>query len=60
MKAEIFVIVKPETNFYEVGQKIQHDVERSIKEIVGMEVEAVNVHIQDVAYAPETTAVKAA
>jgi uncharacterized alkaline shock family protein YloU len=56
VKADIFVVVKPETNFYEVGQKIQHDVERSIKEIVGMEVEAVNVHIQDVAYAPAAPA----
>jgi uncharacterized alkaline shock family protein YloU len=56
VKADIFVVVKSETNFYEVGEKIQHDVERSIKEIVGMEVEAVNVHIQDVAYAPATAA----
>jgi uncharacterized alkaline shock family protein YloU len=60
VKADIFVIVKPETNFYEVGQKIQHDVERSIKEIVGMEVEAVNVHIQDVAYMPDAAPAKAA
>jgi len=60
VKADIFVVVKPETNFYEVGQKIQHEVGRSIKEIVGMDVEAVNVHIQDVAYAPATPAGKPA
>ncbi len=60
VKADIFVIVKPEANFYEVGQKIQHEVERSIKEIVGMDVEAVNVHIQDVAYTPAATQAKPA
>lgn len=52
VKADIFVVVKPETNFFEVGQKIQHEVSRSIQEIVGMEVEAVHVHVQDVEYVP--------
>jgi uncharacterized alkaline shock family protein YloU len=52
VKADIYVVVKPEMNFFEVGQKIQHDVSRSIKEIVGMDVESVNVHVQDVAYEP--------
>lgn len=56
VRADIFVVVKPETNFFEVGQKIQHEVARSIKEIVGMDVDAVNVHVQDVAYAPATEA----
>ena len=49
VKADIFIVVKSDTNFFEVGQKIQHEVARSIKEIVGMDVDAVNVHIQDVA-----------
>jgi uncharacterized alkaline shock family protein YloU len=50
VKADIYIVVKFDTNFFEVGQKIQHEVARSIKEIVGMDVEAVNVHIQEVAY----------
>ena len=33
---------------------------RSIKEIVGMEVKAINVHIQDVAYPPDAAPAKAA
>jgi uncharacterized alkaline shock family protein YloU len=50
VKADIYIVVKSGTNFFEVGQKIQHEVARSIKEIVGMDVEAVNIHIQEVAY----------
>jgi uncharacterized alkaline shock family protein YloU len=50
VKADIYIVVKPDVNFFEVGQKVQHDIARSIKEIVGMDVEAVNVHIQDVDY----------
>ncbi len=51
VKADIYMVVKPDVNFFEVGQKVQHAIARSIKEIVGMDVEAVNVHIQDVDYA---------
>jgi uncharacterized alkaline shock family protein YloU len=52
VKADIYVVARSETNFFELGQKIQYEVSRSIQEIVGMEVEAVNVHVQDVEYAP--------
>ncbi len=51
VKADIYIVVNRDANFFEVGQKVQHDVTRSIKEIVGMDVEAINVHIQDVDYA---------
>lgn len=50
VKADIFIVVKPDVNMFEVSQKIQRDVARSINEIVGMDVESVNVHVQDVAY----------
>jgi uncharacterized alkaline shock family protein YloU len=54
VKADIFVVVRSDTNFYETGQKIQQEVTRSIKEIVGMDVQAINVYIQDVEY-PQST-----
>jgi uncharacterized alkaline shock family protein YloU len=60
VKADIFVVVRSDANFYETGQKIQQDVTRSIKEIVGMDVQAINVYIQDVEYpqpAPSATEV---
>lgn len=50
VKADIFVVVRSDANFYETGQKIQQEVTRSIKEIVGMDVQAINVYIQDVEY----------
>lgn len=53
VKADIFVIVKPDTNMFEVAQHIQREVARSIHEIVGMDVEAVNIHVQDVAYSEQ-------
>ncbi len=52
VKADIYIAVRSDVNFYEVGQQIQREVARSIKEIVGMEVQAINVYIQDVDYAP--------
>ena len=58
VKADIFVVVRSDANFYETGQKIQQEVTRSIKEIVGMDVQAINVYIQDVEYpqpAPSAT-----
>jgi uncharacterized alkaline shock family protein YloU len=50
VKADIFIVVRSDTNFYEIGQTIQQEVTRSIKEIVGMDVQAINVYIQDVDY----------
>ncbi len=50
VKADIYIVVRSDANFYETGQKIQQDVTRAIKEIVGMDVQAINVFIQDVEY----------
>ena len=50
VKADIYIVVRADANFYETGQQIQREVTRSIKEIVGMEVQAINVYIQDVDY----------
>jgi uncharacterized alkaline shock family protein YloU len=57
VKADVFVVVRSDANFYETGQKIQQEVARAIHEIVGMEVQAINVYIQDVEYPhPEPSA----
>ena len=50
VKADIFVVVQSNANFYDTGQRIQQEVTRAIKEIVGMDVQAINVFIQDVEY----------
>src|SRR5512139_3755213 len=41
VKADVFVVVRSDANFYETGQRIQQEVTRAVKEIVGMEVQAI-------------------
>lgn len=53
VRVDLYVVVTPESNMRAVSQEVQTEVARTIQELVGMEVEAVNVHIQDVAYLPE-------
>ena len=48
VNVEVHVVVASEVNMREVGQTIQAEIARAMKDIVGMDVAAVNVHIQDV------------
>ena len=45
---DLYVVAEPEANLLHLGQTLQNEVSRAIQEMVGMEVLAVNVHIQDV------------
>ncbi len=47
---DLFIVADANANLREVGQKIQEQVARAIRDMVGMAPEAINVHIQDVAY----------
>lgn len=48
VEVEVYVVVGRDVNMREVGQAIQSEIARSMKEIVGMDVANVNVYIQDV------------
>jgi uncharacterized alkaline shock family protein YloU len=48
--ADLYVILKSETNIREVSRNIQHSVARAISEMVGMRVGRVNIHIEDIDY----------
>lgn len=48
---EIFVMTDPDVNMLSVGRKIRAEVTRALQDMVGVEVGAVNVHIEDVAFA---------
>jgi len=48
VEVEVYVVVGPDVNMRDVGKAIQSEIARSMKEIVGMDVANVNVHIQDV------------
>lgn len=48
--ADLYVVLKSEYNVREVSHNIQHEVERAISEMIGMQVGRVNIHIEDVDY----------
>lgn len=54
--ADLYVILKKEVNVRDVCHLIQDQVARAISEMVGMEIGRVNVHVEDIDYAPEATA----
>jgi len=50
VRFDLFIVADANANLRQVGKKIQSEVARAIRDIVGMDIEAINVHIQDVAY----------
>jgi len=44
---DLYIIVEPGVNMYDLGQAIQAEVTRAISDMVGVAVRAVNIHIQD-------------
>ena len=48
VQAEVHVVTEPEANMLNIGRQIQTEVTRAIREMVGMEVISVDVHIEDV------------
>lgn len=49
VRADIYVVTRQDVNMLSIGHQIQNEVTRAIHDIVGMEVESVDVHIEDVA-----------
>jgi uncharacterized alkaline shock family protein YloU len=45
---DLHVVADAEANLVRLGQALQTEVQRAIRELVGMEVAEVNVYIQDV------------
>ena len=52
VSADVHVVVESGRNMLALARQIQVEVTRAIKDMVGMEVQAVNVHIEDVAGVP--------
>lgn len=50
---DIYVVLKSDVNVREVSRNIQSAVARSIKEMVGMDVGRINIHIEDIDYENE-------
>ena len=52
VRAEVYAITEPDANLLRVGRQIQAEVTRAIQDLVGMDVESVDVYIEDVAFPP--------
>ena len=48
VQVDLHIVASSSVNLYELGRKIQSQVSRAIKDMVGMPVLAVNVHVEDV------------
>lgn len=48
VQLDLYVVASVDANLYKLGREIQTQVSRAIKDMVGMPVLAVNVHIEDV------------
>ena len=46
---DLYLVLEPGYNLREVGHAVQASVRRAIEEMVGMDILAVNVHVEDVA-----------
>jgi uncharacterized alkaline shock family protein YloU len=52
VRLKLFVVADPNANMLSIGRHIQAEVTRAIQDLVGMEVQSVDVYIEDVAYPP--------
>jgi len=49
VSADLYIIVRSGSNIVEVGTAVQEEVASAIEEMIGMQVQDVNVYIQDIA-----------
>ena len=52
VRVKLYVVTEPHASMLSVGRQIQAEVTRAIQDMVGMEVQSVDVHIEDVTYPP--------
>ncbi len=51
VKFDIYVIMSPHVNIMETSKRLQTAVKEAVDTMVGVPVDAVNVHVEDVVYA---------
>ena len=50
VRADLHIIAGPDISLLRLGRVVQYEVTRAIQNMIGMPVDAVNVHIEDVVY----------
>lgn len=53
---ELYLIMENGVNLRDVGRKVQHEVARAVKEMVGMRVDRVDVNVRDIAFGDDPRA----
>jgi uncharacterized alkaline shock family protein YloU len=48
VSVDVHVVAEPGASLFQVGQTLQREVNRAIAQMVGMQVETINVYVQDV------------
>ena len=48
VRVKLYVVTEPDINMLSVGRQIQAEVTRALQDMVGVAVQAVDVHIEDV------------
>ncbi len=56
VSVKLYVVAEPRVNMLTVGRHIQVEVARAIRDMIGMEVQSVDVYIEDVALPAEEEA----
>lgn len=46
---DLYIVAEPDVQMLALGQTLQREISRSIHDMVGMPVKAINIHIEDVA-----------
>ena len=55
VSVDLYLILASDTNVRQVSREVQVEVARAIQDTVGMEVERIDVHIEDVHFGPAKT-----
>jgi len=50
---KLYVVTEPRVNMLNVGRQIQAEVTRAIRDMIGMEVQSIDVYIEDTAHSLE-------
>lgn len=48
--ADLYLVVKGDFNLREVGREVQQQVARAIREMIGMDVGRIDIHVEDIEY----------
>ena len=51
--ADLFLVLKADVNIREVSRNVQLQVSRAIQDMVGMEIGAIDIHVEDIDYGPD-------